>query len=62
MDNFPAVRSTHKWGSAQLTVRFKLLCQAGRPLANVRGSILPDEIGSRCVAIVDPGRADEVKL
>ena len=29
--------------------------------ANVRGNSLPDEIGSRGVAIVDPGRADEVK-
>ena len=29
--------------------------------ANVRGNTLPDEIGSRGIAIVDPGRADEVK-
>ena len=29
--------------------------------ANVRGNTLPDEIGSRGIAIVDPGRADELK-
>ncbi len=29
--------------------------------ANVRGNTLPDEIGSRGIAIVDPGRADEVE-
>ena len=29
--------------------------------ANIRGNTLPDEIGSRGIAIVDPGRADEVE-